>query len=120
MGIICDYLTETYFQTTNPKRSIKSLFSLQVLFSILLHTALYLLVILVVSRVFNKTISGNIYKNLTIFFLTIMTMGYIGRLMRSQTIYKYYKTKQHMSDEDAVKSTRSVMNGGYFTYYFMA
>ena len=119
MGFICDLFSKTYFETTNPKPKYNRLLSYDVSLSIIIHTLLYICLICLVSCLFNYKLKANVYKKLFIFLICIMILGYIGRLSRSKSIYKYHIDNEY-SEDDSIKETKRIMDGGYFRFYFIA
>jgi len=113
-----DSLSLLYLDTINPLTSYNRLCSLDVLCSIILHTILYVLIIFIIIRVFSLKISSNNYKNIVYFLLVVMSLGYVGRLARSKSLYNAL-LKRNVKQHDAKRYTIDIMNNGYFTYYFL-
>ena len=119
MGFICDLFSKTYFETTNPKTNYNRLLSYDVSLSILIHTLLYIFLVYLISYLFNYKLQTNVYKKLFMFLICIMILGYIGRLSRSKSIYKYHIDNEY-NENDSIKETKRIMDGGYFRFYFIA
>ena len=107
-----------FFETTAPESEYSRLLSLDVLFSILFHSVLYILFLYLVGYIFNIKFSKATYKKLFIAIVLIMVVGYPARLMRVKclrdTLMGYgfdEKTARHIAV--------SMMNNGYFTWFFM-
>ena len=116
-----DVLTNVYFDTVNPLADYSRLIRLDVLFSIVFHLIVYLLIFYYgynAIYLFKKFISRKRMIYTSIIVLFILCFGYIGRLMRSKSIYNYFILK-HYTKQEAVEKTYQVMNNGYFTYYFL-
>ena len=111
-------LSKLYLETINPTVSYNRLCSLDVLCSIIVHTILYLLFIIVISNIFSLKISFNTYKNIVCFLLVVMCLGYVGRLARSKSLYNVL-LNQNIKQNEAKRYTIDIMNNGYFTYYFL-
>lgn len=121
MGYLCDYLTRTYFETTNPKAPYSRIVAIDVVVSIILHTIAYMAIIYGIGWLFNiKTLlNKKVLCNLTCVFLIIMTCGYFGRLMRVKAIYNYYKKHTPWNDDHCVDASNKLLDKGYFRFYFM-
>ena len=113
-----NFLSLLYLDTINPLTSYNRLCSLDVLCSIILHTILYLLIIIIITKVFSLKISSTIYKNIVCFLVVVMTLGYVGRLARSKSLYNAL-LKRNIKQDEAKRYTIDIMNNGYFTYYFL-
>ena len=107
-----------FFETTAPESEYSRLLSFDVLFSILFHSVLYILFLYLVGYIFNIKFSKATYKKLFIAIVLIMVVGYPARLMRVKcvrdTLMGYgfdEKTARHIAV--------SMMNNGYFTWFFM-
>lgn len=107
-----------FFETTAPESEYSRLLSFDVLFSILFHSVLYILFLHLVGYIFNIKFSKATYKKLFIAIVLIMVVGYPARLMRVKclrdTLMGYgfdEKTARHIAV--------SMMNNGYFTWFFM-
>jgi len=111
-------LTNVYLDTINPQTPYKRLLSNDVFLSILLHVVLYLIIVCLVSKLFNLKISKKLYINITISLLFVMIMGYIGRLARSKSIY-INLIKNNVNNNLAIEKTMNIMHNAYFTYYFL-
>ena len=79
-----NYFTDLYFKTIDPSFTYVELLNIAVFYSILIHTIFYSIIVLIIKKSFNLKIN----TNLLIFSLfALMTFGYVGRLMRSKSIY---------------------------------
>ena len=110
--------SKLFFETTAPESEYSRLLSFDVLFSILFHSVLYILFLYLVGYIFNIKFSKATYKKLFIAIVLIMVVGYPARLMRVKcvrdTLMGYgfdEKTARHIAV--------SMMNNGYFTWFFM-
>ena len=110
--------SKLFFETTAPESEYSRLLSLDVLFSILFHSVLYILFFHLVGYIFNIKFSKETCMKLFIAFIVIMVVGYPARLMRVKclrnTLMGYgfdEKTARHIAV--------SMMNNGYFTWFFM-
>jgi len=100
--------TKLYLQTTNPKLPFGALFSLNMLFNIIIsvifHTILYTSFCNLVSYIFfGKLLSKTINIRLIISLLIIMFFGFFARFLHVKEIYKAYnynveKTRQHLDN----------------------
>ena len=113
------WLTTVYNKTTNPRESYKVLLSLDVLLSIVIHIAIYLLFI----HMLQKTTNINIivkrqWISATVLLFFVMCIGYLGRLCRAKCIYEIEMEKNH-EEEEAIKNTNEIMDKGYFKWYFL-
>lgn len=122
MGYLCEYFTKTYFETTNPKASYRRIIAVDVLLSIVLHTTAYVLIAYGIGCLFGiKTLlNKKVLCNLTCVFVIIMACGYFGRLMRVKSIYNHYKNYTSWNDDYCVRSSRNLLDKGYFRFYFIA
>ena len=110
--------TDTYYQTTNPKTEYKELFSANVAKSILFHTVLYVGFLYLLQFVSNiKIVEGKHLFSLILVLILIMIFGFVGRLMRSKSIYKK-EIELRDDEEKALQETKHLMDTGYFTWYF--
>ena len=83
-----------------------------------MHTILYLILINVIANVFSLKISSSIYNKIVCFLVTVMCLGYIGRLARAKSLYNAL-LKKNIKHDEANRYTIDIMNNGYFTYYFL-
>ena len=113
-----DSLSILYLETINPITSYSRLCRLDVLCSIVLHTILYVLLIMIISKIFSLNISSAVYTNIVLFLIVIMCLGYIGRLARAKSLYNAL-LKKNVKHDEANRYTIDIMNNGYFTYYFL-
>ena len=111
-------LSNVYLDTINPNVSYNRLLSIDVFFSIIAHTFLYLIIIILVSKLFSFKISKKLFRNIIIVLLFVMTFGYYGRLARSKSIFNTLISNGE-SKEFAEKETMDIMHNAYFTYYFL-
>ncbi len=110
--------TDTYYQTTNPKTEYKELFSANVAKSIMFHTVLYVGFLYLLQFVSNiKIVEGKHLFSLILVLILIMIFGFVGRLMRSKSIYKK-EIELRDDEEKALQETKHLMDTGYFTWYF--
>ena len=110
---------ETYYQTTHPKTEYKELLSLNVGKSILTHVVVYIGFLYILQFVSNiKVVETKHIFSLVLFLIIVMVFGFLGRLMRSKTIYEE-ELKEHDEDE-ALKQTKHKMDNAYFTWYFVS
>ena len=107
-----DKFTALYFETINPLTPYYRLFSMDVLFSIVLHVIVYISFIKIIDCIFTFKIPFNTYKNILYFLIILMMFGYVGRLARSKSLYK--------TTQKNLEKTIDIMNNAYFTYYFIA
>ena len=113
-----DSLSMLYLDTINPLSSYNRLCSLDVLCSIVLHTILYVILIMIIANIFSLNISSAVYTNIVLFLIVIMCLGYIGRLARAKSLYNAL-LKKNVNHDEANRYTIDIMNNGYFTYYFL-
>jgi len=111
-------LIDLYFFSINPYTKYSELFSSIMLLSIFLHSISYLFMAILVNYIFNLKLENSTFIKLYTTLLIIMTFGYYCRLWRSKSIYKYL-IKIGYTDNQALVKTMSLMNRGYFTYYFI-
>jgi len=104
--------TDLYFDTINPLQTYKRLFSLDVLFSALIHTIMYVVVIYIVVKVFK--FKFNKFKELFLCLFVVMFLGYFGRLSRAKDIHKHF-----LKEKDSVNKTINLMHNGYFCWFFL-
>ena len=110
-----NYFTDLYFKTIDPSFTYVELLNIAVFYSILIHTIVYSIIVLIIQRSFGFKINSN----LLIFSLfAIMCFGYVGRLMRSKSIYNNL-IKKGYNDKDATQETINIMHNGYFRFYFI-
>ena len=109
--------SRVFFDTTDPLTPYQRLLNLDVLISIVFHTVSYLLVVSVFSLLFNLKVTYRTYVKLSIFLLVVMSLGYVGRLYRIKSNYKYLKSTH--GHEEALEITNMLTYNGYYTYYFL-
>lgn len=119
MSLFIEMFTKTFFDTTNPTTSYNRLFSIDILLSIIFHTLAYVLIIYIISKIFNINISSNVYNKVTIFLIITMILGYFGRLCRVKCIYNYLINNGY-NKNDAVKNSMELLHKDYFKFYFLA
>ncbi len=116
-----DYLmnifSKIFFETTNPLTDYNRLLKFDVIFSIVFHSISYLFIIYIISKIFNFNLSRDIYKNIFVFLLILMSIGYYLRLNRVKSLYKYLKENNY--DNPLEKSTH-ILYKGYFRFFFLA
>ena len=110
-----NYFTDLYFKTIDPSFKYVDLLNIAVFYSILIHTIVYSIIVLIIKKSFNLKINTNL---LIFSLLAIMTFGYVGRLMRSKSIYNNL-IKKGYNDKDATQETVNIMHHGYFRFYFI-
>ena len=113
------WLSTVYNKTTNPREGYEVLLSLDVLLSIVIHIAIYLLFIymLQISTNINIIVKQQ-WLSAAGFLFIIMCIGYLGRLCRAKCIYEVEMEKKQ-EEEEAIKNTNEIMDKGYFTWYFL-
>lgn len=99
-------LTKLYLDTTNPKLSWNTFFSINILsliiFSVIFHTILYTLFCNMVSFIFSgKILNKIINTRLILCLIILMFFGYIGRFIHVKQVYKdfnynYENTKKYL------------------------
>ena len=107
---------KVYLDTTNPEASYSSLFSTDVLLSILFHSVAYVLIINGILLLFDKKVIA--FEVLFLILVIIMILGYIGRLYRAKTILNEF-VEMGYTKEESIEKTSDFMRTGYFTYYFL-
>ena len=110
-----NYFTDLYFKTIDPSFTYVELLNMAVFYSIILHTVVYSIIILIINRSFGLKINTNI---LIFSLFAVKTFGYIGRLMRSKSIYNNL-IKKGYNDKDATQKTVNIMHHGYFRFYLI-
>ena len=110
-----NYFTDLYFKTIHPSFTYVDLLNIAVFYSILIHTIVYSIIVLIIKKSFNLKINTNL---LIFSLLAVMTFGYVGRLMRSKSIYNNL-IKKGYNDKDATQETVNIMHHGYFRFYFI-
>jgi len=110
-----NYFTDLYFKTIDPSFTYVELLNMAVFYSIILHTIIYSVIVIVIKHVFKLKINTNL---LVFYLFVIMSFGYVGRLMRSKSIYNNL-IKKGYNDKDATHETVNIMHHGYFRFYFI-
>ena len=110
-----DYLFKTYMETINPQQKYSIIKSDNVIQSVLVHLVIYVAAYKSLVMLFDLPDKTTI---VSISLFVIMIFGYIGRLMRSKTIYKYY-LNEGKSKNESKKLTINIMNKAYFTWFFL-
>lgn len=118
MGSLCDMFTKLFFETTNPKTNYLRLFSLDVVLSIVLHITFYLAIICGLFCLFNMKLNKGFYYKATFSLTIIMILGYLGRLSRVKSIYKYLVNNGY-NEKESINKSMELLHKGYFTYYFL-
>lgn len=106
-----DTFTRLYLDTIHPLSPYSRLCSADVLCSIVLHTIVYILLIKIIDNIFILKIPVTTYKKLFCFLISVMIVGYIGRLARAKSLYK--------SLNNNTEKTETIMHNGYFKYFFI-
>ncbi len=119
MDTLMDLFSKVFFETTNPNTSYNRLLSLDVLVSIIFHTIAYILIIYIISIIFNMKTNKNTYIKVSVFLIIVMILGYIGRLCRVKSIYNYYNQVGYNDKESTVMSMK-LLHNDYFKFYFLA
>ena len=112
--MILEQLFETYQQTTNPNTSYLQLINLNVIQSIIIHSFLYIYSLYIICYIYNIKIETN---NLVIPLISIMILGYIGRLSRAKSIYNVFL--KDYKEKVALKKTKEVIDKAYIVWYFL-
>lgn len=110
--------SKLFFETTAPESEYSRLLSLDVLFSIVFHALVYMLVVHLVGYIFNIKISKEICIKIFIAFIVIMVIGYPARLMRVKCL-RNTLMDYGFDEKTARQIAVSMMNNGYFTWFFM-
>lgn len=105
-----EYFAKTYVDTTNHTSPYTRIMAFDVLLSIILHTLFYVFMTTVFGYVFDieRLLQPAVLQKLAAVLVSIMILGYFGRLMRSKAFAKYYGN-----------SNRSLIDKGYFRFYFI-
>ena len=67
---------------------------------------------------FKIKISKEMYCNIMCFLVVVMSLGYVGRLARSKSIYQYYIARG-FSREQSLQKAIELMHFGYYRFYFL-
>lgn len=111
--------SKLYFDSTAPETPYSRLASFDVLFSVLLHVIVYTMALFLFGFIFNIKFSTSTYMKFVIALFVLMTFGYPARLARVKSLTDTlvdYGFDQKSARHIAV----SIMNNGYFTWYFLA
>ena len=102
-----------YKLSTDPDTSYLTLLkNPEVYISIVIHTILYTLSLIVITHiVFKISLDTLLIIRLIIFFVVVMFSGYIGRLARSKNLMKTYKNK---------KTVKNMIDNAYMQWYFLS
>lgn len=115
-----ELLENVYFDTTDPESKFTRLLSLDVAFSILLHSALYTLVVYVIKERKNPFKSGlSFYQKLFYSLVIIMSIGYVLRLMRVKAMYNTIQKNESGWWSTAKKETRIATDNAYKVWYYL-
>ena len=115
-----ELLENVYFDTTDPESKFTRLLSLDVAFSILLHSALYTLVVYVVKEGGNPLKFGSsFYQKLFYSLVIIMSIGYVLRLLRVKAMYNTIQKNENGWWSTAKKETRMATDNAYKVWYFL-
>ncbi len=112
------WLNDVYLETTDPKSSYTRLMSSDVLFSVVIHSIGYVLIIYILQKSLNIFEKMNLL-NLFLFLLVVMTLGFIARLCRSKCVFESFMSKTK-NNEISLEKTKELMNNAYFTWYFLS
>ncbi len=119
-------LENVYYDTTDPESKFTRLLSLDVAFSILLHSALYTLVVYVVKeriKLAPHLKSGlSFYQKLFYSLVIIMSIGYVLRLLRVKAMYNTIQKNESgwwKLYSTAKKETRIATDNAYKVWYFL-
>jgi len=115
---IMNIFTKVFFETTNPLTDYKRLLKSDVLFSIIFHNISYISIIYIISKIFNLNLTNEMYKKIIICLFVVMILGYYLRLNRVKTLYKILI--KNNNKKIALEKSKSILNNGYFTFYFLA
>ena len=122
---VMDLLDNVYFATTNHEAKFTRLLSLDVAFSILLHSVIYTGVVYVAKERKNLHPRKNkfdikFYQTLFIALVIIMSVGYFIRLWRVKAIYTTVKSKEsYFQFSNAKADTRRITDDAYKVWYFL-
>ena len=118
-----ELLENVYFDTTDPESKFTRLLSLDVAFSILLHSALYTLVVYVVKEGGKPLKFGSyFYQKLFYSLVIIMSIGYVLRLLRVKAMYNIIQKNENgwwKLYSTAKKETRMATDNAYKVWYFL-
>lgn len=106
---------ENYLKSVDPTQSYKSLINRDIIFVIVFHVILYFIFYKFIIEFFEIKDKSNI---LIPTLIMIMVLGYIGRLMRSKSIFNYY-IKNGNSTEKSKTMAMHQINNAYFSWYFL-
>tara|TARA_B100001989_G_scaffold166147_1_gene119558 strand:+ start:203 stop:526 length:324 start_codon:yes stop_codon:yes gene_type:complete len=84
----------------------------EVYMSILIHTILYILTIIVITKIiFKISLDNSVLYRIVFFLIVVMFFGYIGRLARSKNLMKTFKNK---------KIVKNMIDNAYIQWYFLS
>jgi len=110
-----DIFQNVFLDTTDPRTKYTRLMAIDVGFCIVINIALYIVFYYILIHVFRLP---NRMTFLVGCLIVIMTLGYIGRLSRSKSVFRVYLERGD-SHEDAYWKTVKDIRRAYFTWYFM-
>jgi hypothetical protein len=110
-----DIFQNVFLDTTDPRTKYTRLMAIDVGFCIVINIALYAVFYYILIHVFRLP---NRMTLLVGCLIVIMTLGYIGRLSRSKSVFRVYLERGD-SHEDAYWKTVKDIRRAYFTWYFM-
>jgi hypothetical protein len=111
-----DILYNTFLFTTDPETQYSELLSKDVLFSIVIHLALYLIAYLLLVGLFDLPNKPLLFAG---GLLIIMILGFVGRLARTKGIYQVFLQRGE-SRISARQIAMKVTRDAYFTWYFLS
>ena len=111
-------LTNVYLDTINPHTPYTRLCSIDVLYSICLHTIMYTIILCIITKLCKIVITKKQCLTIVGLLIVVMVVGYIGRLARSKALYNNYLARNN-SIEISQQKAIEVMHLGYFRYYFL-
>ena len=126
---VMDLLEKVYFETTNHEAKFTRLLSLDVAFSILLHSAIYTGVVYVAKERNNprkNKFDIKFYQTLFFALVIIMSVGYFIRLWRVKAIHNTIEANQtrygratNMVTGFTESETRRITDDAYKVWYFL-
>jgi hypothetical protein len=111
-----DILYNTFLFTTDPDTPYSDLLSQDVLFSIVVHTVLYLVAYFVLVTLFDLPNKPLLFVAT---LLLIMILGFIGRLARTKGVCNIL-VKRGENPFAAKEAAMKIMRNAYFTWYFLS
>ena len=110
--------SKVFFDTTAPETSYSRLLSLDVAFSILTHIILYTAFLFLFGFIFNIRFSKSTYTKFVIALLVILVVGYPARLARVKSLQD--TLMDYGFDKSSARHIAvSIINNGYFTWFFL-